>query len=429
MNRSHGLYRREFLQVSASAVGAMFGGGLAAGIVAQAPAAPAPRKMRILILGGTGFIGPWMAELAVSRGHQVTLFNRGRREKYIGATDGTEKLYGNRDPRLHAQTKIVDGKEVEDETSPRGLSELDGKTWDAVIDNSGYVPRIVGASAELLAPNVGQYLYISTLSVYADNSQAGRDETDPLATMDDPTSEDVGRFYGPLKALCEQAAEKAMPGRVTVLRPGYIVGPGDTTDRFTYWPVRVSRGGEVLVPGSAEDPVQFIDVRDLVAFAIHCVENHLVGIFNATGPERKLTVGELMAACLSAAKGVGSQGDAAFTYMPYDWLDSKGCPIGTLPILLPNEGETAGFHQRSVAKGVGAGLTCRSTEETCRALLEWWPTALDLRAKVAKEVNEERKANGLAPAPAAPEGLRAGIPPEAEAKLLAQWRGERNGEA
>src|SRR4051812_19409719 len=205
--------------------------------------APPARKLRLLILGGTGFIGPWMAELAVSRGHHVTLFNRGQRERHGGATDGTEKLYGNRDPKLHALSKVVDGKEVDDETSPKGLVELEGKKWDAVIDNSGYVPRIVKASAELLAPNVGQYLFISTLSVYADNSRPGLDETNKLATLDDPTSENLQQDYGALKALCEQPAERALPGRVTIVRPGYIVGPRDLTDRFTYWPIRTSRGG------------------------------------------------------------------------------------------------------------------------------------------------------------------------------------------
>lgn len=274
--------RRGFLQTSALATGALFAGGLAAGLPMAAGASlratqPAPgKKLRILILGGTGFIGPWMAEFAVARGHHVTLFNRGQREKYLGTTDGTKTLYGNRDPNLYSQTKVVEGKEVDDDTSPKGLSELAGKKWDAVIDNSGFVPRIVKASAELLAPNVGQYLFISTLSVYADNSKPGLDESDTLSTIDDPTNEAVGKNYGALKALCEQAAETAMPGRVTNIRPGYIVGPRDATDRLTYWPVRASRGGEVLVPGNPADAVQFIDVRDLADFTIRCVENKIL---------------------------------------------------------------------------------------------------------------------------------------------------------
>ncbi len=385
-------------------------------------AAPPNRKLRILILGGTGFIGPWMAELAVLRGHHVTLFNRGRREKLAGSTERTETLYGNRDPQLHAETITVDGKEVDDETSPKGLVQLEGKQWDAVIDNSGFVPRIVQASAKLLAPNVGQYLFISTVSVYADSSQPGADESDALETMENPANEDVQKHYGALKALCEQAPEQEMPGRVTVIRPGYIVGPLDATDRFTYWPIRTSRGGEVLVPGNADDPVQFIDVRDLVEFTIRCVEERLFGVYDAIGPERKLTVSKLMSACLAASKANGKKGDAKFTYVPYDWLTANDCQIGALPILWPSEGETAGVHQRNVSKAVSAGMKFRSAEETCSALISWWPEAVALREKVAKEVNDERIALGLptAPQPAAHE-LRAGISQETETKLLAKW--------
>ncbi len=421
--------RRGFLQTSALATGALLATGLPLGAAAATlrAAQPAPsRKLRILILGGTGFIGPAMAELAVARGHHVTLFNRGRREKYVGSTDGTEHLYGNRDPNLYAQTKVVDGKEIDDESSAKGLSELEGKKWDAVIDNSGYVPRIVKASAELLATNVGQYLFISTLSVYADNSKPGLDESDALATIEDPTNEEVAKNYGALKALCEQAAEKAMPGRVTIVRPGYIVGPRDTTDRFTYWPVRTSRGGEVLVPGNPDDAVQFIDVRDLADFTLRCVENKILGTFNATGPERKLPVSEMLAACIAASKKTGGKADAKFTHIPYDWLAANGCPPGALPILLPAEGEYAGFHGRSVAKAVAAGMKYRSCEETCRAILEWWPEAMKLREKVAKEVDADRKAKGLPPAQQPPfDQLRAGIPPAAETELLAKWHAEQ----
>lgn len=416
--------RREFLQSSAVAAGVLLAGaGPAAGAALRAGRIAPAKKLRILILGGTGFIGPWMAEFAVARGHEVTLFNRGRREKYVGVPGGVEHLYGNRDPNLHAQSKVVDGKEVEDTDSPRGLSELAGKTWDAVIDNSGYVPRIVKASAELLAPNIGQYLFISTLSVYADNSKPGLDETDTLATMDDPTSENVQRFYGPLKALCEQAAQKAMPGRVTIVRPGYIVGPKDTTDRFTYWPVRTGRGGEVLVPGKPTDPVQFIDVRDLAEFALHCLEQRTFGTFNATGPAAKLPVADLMAACLAASKATGNKGDATFIHVPYEWLADHDCPPGSLPILLPAEGDYAGFHQRSVARAVAAGMRYRTAEDTCRALLAWWPEAVKLREKVAREVAAERAAAGLPVQTQPPaDRLRAGISAEKEQSLLAVWK-------
>jgi 2'-hydroxyisoflavone reductase len=404
-------------------IAAMFASGMVPNtLTGTTDDAPPARKLRLLILGGTGFIGPWIAELAVSHGHHVTVFNRGRREKYVGATVGTEKLYGNRDPKLHALSKVVNGKEVEDESSPKGLVELEGRKWDAVIDNSGYVPRTVKASTDLLAPNVDQYLFVSTLSVYADNSKPGLDETDMLATLVDPTSENTRKDYGALKALCERTAERAMPGRVTIVRPGYIVGPRDTTDRFTYWPIRVSRGGERLVPGKPDDPVQFIDVRDLADFTIRCVENRIFGYFNATGPERKLSVSQLISACIAASKANEKSVNTSFTYAPYDWLAANGCPVGALPILLPSEGDTAGFHRRSIAKAVAAGMKYRSAEETCDALIKWWPKAVELRQKIAREENEARKPQGPKASQPAADQLLAGISVDTETNLLAAWR-------
>jgi 2'-hydroxyisoflavone reductase len=378
--------------------------------------------LNILILGGTGFLGPATVDAAQARGHKVTLFNRGRREKYVGVRDNTEKLYGNRDPDKHAQSKTVEGKEVEDESSPKGLKELEGKKWDVVIDNSGYVPRIVKASAELLAPNVGNYIFISTVSVYKNNDKPGKDESDEIGVPADPATEQMGaqfENYGPLKALSEQAAERAMPGRVTNIRPGYIVGPGDTTDRFTYWPVRIAQGKQVLVPGAPQDPVQFIDVRDLAEFIIHCAETKTLGVMNATGPAKPMPVGDLMRGCIAAASKTGPKHEAVLEYIPYSWLASNGVPPGSLPILLPPEGEYAGFHSRSVDKAVKSGLRFRSAEETASALLEWWPAALALRAKVAAQQIEEAKAAGR-PAPQVPpaDRLRTGLPEGKEAEVI-----------
>jgi len=383
------------------------------------------KPLNILILGGTGFLGPATIDAAQARGHKVTLFNRGKREKYVGVRDNTEKLYGNRDPLKHAQTKFIEGKEVEDDTSPKGLAELEGKKWDAVIDNSGYVPRIVKASAELLGPNVGQYVFISSISAYKKNDTPNMDESDEVGTMTDTTVEEMGaqfQNYGPLKVLCEQAAEAAMPGRVTNIRPGYIVGPGDTTDRFTYWPVRVSRGGQVLVPGTPEDPVQFIDVRDLAEFIIHCIETKAVGVMNATGPARPMPVADLMAACAAAARknpAGAPKEEPTFQYIPYEWLAANGVPPGSLAILLPPQGDTQGFHTRVVDKAVKAGLKFRSAEETCLALLKWWPEAVALRAKVAQQQIEEAKRDGR-PEPKMPpaDQLRTGIPAEKEAEII-----------
>jgi 2'-hydroxyisoflavone reductase len=424
------LSRRRFLSTTAVAATAVAAGaavpafGRQPGAKAAPAAAGSAGGLRILVLGGTGFLGPAVVEAAQARGHKVTIFNRGRREKYFGSPENVEHLYGNRDPRKHSGFNVVDGKEVEDESSPLGLSELEGKKWDAVIDNSGYVPRIVKASAELLAPNVGQYLFVSSVSAYKSNEKAWEDESGEVGTMSDPTIEEMGKQfenYGPLKVLCEQAAENAMPGRVTNVRPGYIVGPGDTTDRFTYWPVRASKGGEMLCPGTPQDPVQFIDVRDLAEFMILCLEKKTVGLFNATGPDKEYTNGPLLEACRAASKATGGQ-DPTLTWVPYDFMEKNGLPAGSLPILLPSEGETAGFHRRSVAKAVAAGLKFRTAEETCTALLKWWPEALAERAaaneKVAKEDAETGRKRPTAPA----DRLRAGPPQEKEAEILAAWK-------
>ncbi len=234
------------------------------------PLAPEPillggDKLKILVLGGTGFLGPHLVEAMQKRGHTPTLFNRGKTRPTL--FPDVEKLRGDRDG---------------------GLAVLEGRRWDAVIDTSGYVPRIVRASAELLAPNVRQYVFVSSISVYTETTSPGVDESHKVATMPDPTSEVVMEFYGALKALCEQAAEAALPDRTTVIRPGLIVGPGDPTDRFSYWPVRVAQGGEVLAPGEPSDPVQVIDVRDLADFILTTLERGHVGVHNVNGPAEPL---------------------------------------------------------------------------------------------------------------------------------------------
>src|SRR5581483_5696245 len=221
----------------------------AAGFLSAAPA-----RKRILILGGTGFLGPATVEAAKARGHELTLFNRGKTRP--GLFPNIEALHGDRDP-----------------DKGEGLNSLRNRKWDTVIDNSGYFPRQVSASAKLLSGNVAHYIFISSISAYADNSIENQDERAKLATIADPTVEKVTeQTFGPLKALCEKAAADAFPGHATIVRPGYIVGPDDPSGRFTYWPVRIDRGGEVLAPGAPTDPVQIIDVRDLGAWLITLVE-------------------------------------------------------------------------------------------------------------------------------------------------------------
>ncbi len=375
--------RRRFL-TSSFTHGALLGSALGslgpaalAGLTQDGGAPPA--KLRILILGGTGFLGPALISAVLERGHSLTLFNSGTTEARREASgrdsvvpEGVEVLLGNRDPELTADDRRLRGlseeerEELADPDSPRGLSTLVGREWDAVIDTSGYWPRIVRASAELLAPAVKQYVFVSSISVYASSAEPGRDESAPLLGLEDPTSEDFGpsfENYGGGKALCEAAAEAAMPGRVTNVRPGFIVGPRDTSRRYCYWPWRIARGGEVLVPGAASDPVQLIDVRDLAAWIVHCVEEREVGPFNATGPSPAMTWGELLAAC---AEGVG--GEAEFRFADAAFLAERGLGY---PIWVPPTGETAGFHRVDVSRAVAAGLSFRPHAETARDTLAW----------------------------------------------------------
>jgi 2'-hydroxyisoflavone reductase len=329
----------------------------------------APKK--ILILGGTGFLGPACVDAALAKGHTVTLFNRGITEKRKGGLyPDLEKLQGDRDPK-----------------KGEGLKALEGRKWDAVIDTSAYVPRIAKASAELLAPNVGHYTMISSISVYKDNSKANADESDAVGVMADPTIEEMGaqfENYGPLKALCEQAAEKAMPGRVANVRPGYIVGPGDPTPRFPYWPARIAKGGTVLAPGTPNDPVQVIDVRDLGEWIIHLIEQNTVGVFNATGPKGGLKMNDFLN---GIKKGVG--GDATFVYADAQTLEKA--QVG-LPICIPPVGEYAGFHKRNAEKAFGAGLKSRDISVIGKDTLDWLNgLPEDKRAKLTGALPAEKE--------------------------------------
>ncbi len=301
--------------------------------------------MRLLIIGGTVFLGRHLAELALARGHELTLFTRGQHNPEL--FPAAERLRGDRKSDLAA---------------------LAGRSWDAVIDTCGYVPRDVRASAEFLAPNVGLYTFISTVSVYPTYERPGIDENEPVGVLADPSVEEVtGETYGPLKALCEQAAEAAMPGRVLTIRPGLIVGPHDPTDRFTYWPWRVARGGPFLAPEGPGYLVQYIDVRDLAAWTLTMVEAGRTGVYNATGPAAPQPLGELLAACAEAA-GV----PAAPVWASAAFLEEGGVqPWMELPLWVPDTPEHAGFSQISSAKAVAEGLSFRPTRETCAATLAW----------------------------------------------------------
>jgi 2'-hydroxyisoflavone reductase len=246
---------------------------------------------------------------------------------------------------------------------------------------------------------VEQYVYISSISAIGDTSKLGLDEASPVAVMSDPTSEDVKKDYGALKALCEKAAEAAMPGRVTNIRPGFIVGPGDTSDRFTYWPVRIEKGGEVLAPGDGKDPMQFVDARDLAAWIILLIEQRGMGLFNATGPAEKLLTAAFLDACKAA-----SGSSATFTWVGADFLDKQSADT---PIWAPASGETLGFHQINCQKAIKSGLGFRPMAETIRDTLAWWKT-----------LPEARRAKP-----------RAGLSAEREIELLAAWKKQGSAQA
>ena len=329
--------------------------------------------MKILILGGTGFIGPHMVREGLRRGHEVSLFNRGRTNNELFPD---LKLYkGDRD---------------------NGLRSLEGGEWDVVVDNSGYVPRHVEDSARLLASAVSHYLYVSTISVY-DISSAPITEESPLATMEDETVEEVtGETYGPLKALCEQhVLTEVGADRSTVLRPTYICGPGDRTDRYTYWPVRTMRGGEMLWPGTPEDNLQIIDVRDFANFTLDCLENKIPGIFNTVTPLRSFKMGDLLADSLAV-----TDADMTPVWVDKDFIsENKVDEGGGLPIWQHPDGEHAALSLVDGSRAAAAGLRNRPTRETARDTISWWKTLPPDRT----------------------DELRSGLSAEKEAEYLQLW--------
>jgi len=300
--------------------------------------------MKILIIGGTRFLGRHLVNSARARGHEVTLFNRGQTN-----------------PNLFRQVKKIQGDREKD------LDQLSGQ-WDAVIDTCGYFPRIVRMSAEALKDKVEQYVFISSISVYSDFSKIGINESDAVGKMEDETIEDItGAAYGPLKALCEKAVQDVFGIRSLIVRPGLIVGPHDPTDRFTYWPVRVARGGDVLAPDRPDVLTQIIDVRDLSDFIIEMIQQNVSGVFNVTGPDRPLSFGTFLDTCKLV-----SASDAKFKWASLEFLDQNHVsPWSDLPAWLPDTGEDAGFARVDISKAIQAGLKFIALEETIRDTLKW----------------------------------------------------------
>jgi 2'-hydroxyisoflavone reductase len=370
--------RRTFLKLSASAGGSV-GLGLIPGVAGSAASAN-PKPLRILILGGTGFTGPFQVKYALNRGHKVTVFNRGRTHPGELPKEA-EQLIGDRNGQLDA---------------------LKGRTWDVVIDNPATLPVWVRDAAQILKGNVDRYVYISSTAVYADVSKTGLEENMPLAKYDGPdamkeTSATMRAsnfaLFGPLKAQSEAEAEKWFPGKALTIRPGYIVGPADETDRFTYWPLRVERGGEMLAPGHPSDPMQIIDARDLAEWTIRMVEQGTVGAFNAVGPKTKLTMGQMLS---DMKKTINS--DVRFTWVDDEFLKTQKI-IDDIPIWTSPKGPEIGYLTTNSQKAIRHGLTFRPLSDTTKSTLAWFhKQTADRQSK-----------------------LRAGIKPDREREVLRAW--------
>lgn len=371
-----GTTRRTFLAAAGAAAAATTLGATAA------RPRPAPRKKAILILGGTGFLGPAIVDAALARGHTLTLFNRGRTAPDL--FPGVETLIGQR------------RRPARPEHPAQDLKALEGREWDCVVDTSGYYTGEVEDTAGLLKDAVDQYVFVSSISVYRD-LEKNRDpltESSPIATVEDPYTLDMGKGYenyGALKALCEQAAERAMPGRSTAVRPGYIVGPRDRSDRFSYWPARIARGGDVLAPGNPDAEQQLIDVRDLGEWIVHVCEQNLTGPFNANGFDARISSAEL----LYTGKGTLNH-DCRFTWVDDAFLEEqKVTAWGEMPCWIPAHH----FNRTDNAKAVAAGLRFRKIADTWRDTWAW--------------IRDVRGLDGP---------WRAGMTAERETELLAAWR-------
>ncbi len=302
--------------------------------------------MKVLFLGGTRFLGRHAVEAALARGHEVTLFNRGTSGPDL--FPGVERLVGDR------------GVDV---------SALRGRHWDAVVDTSAYVPRVARMSAEALRDSVGSYLFVSTLSVFRPDVPRLIDDDSPTVELPDPETEQVDiRTYGGLKLCCEREVEKAFPGRTTVVRPGLIVGPHDTSGRFRYWMLRVAEGGEVLAPGAPDRPWQFVDARDLAGWMVRMLEDGASGTFATPGPFGELTAGRVLDACREV-----SGSDARFTWVDDRFLWDHGVrPWSDLPYWLPpRPGPWPDPHRIPTDRAVAAGFTFRPLKDTVRDALEW----------------------------------------------------------
>lgn len=319
--------------------------------------------MKILIIGGTRFVGRHLVNSARARGHEVTLFNRGKSN-----------------PGLFRRVKAIQGDREKD------LDQLTAE-WDAVIDTCGYLPRVVRLSAEALKDKVGRYVYISSISVYASFKKIGIKESDAVGTLANESLEEItGETYGSLKALCEKVVQDVYGPRSLIIRPGLIVGPHDPTDRFTYWPLRIAKGGDVLVPDNPSAMTQFIDARDLADFIIKLIDQNVSGTFNATS--NPVTLSTVFETCKRISKS-----NANFKWAPVDFLEKNNvAPWSDMPIWIPEVGDDAGVSQVDISKAVNAGLTFTPLAQTIKDIYDWEferPEGYELKAGLKRERENE----------------------------------------
>jgi 2'-hydroxyisoflavone reductase len=383
--------RRDFLKHSALAGGSVCLGLLPAARSLLGAEGEKPKPLRILILGGTGFTGPFQVKYALGRGHQVTVFNRGKTHPGELPKEA-EQLIGDRNGKLDA---------------------LKGRKWDVCIDNPTTLPVWVRDAAKILQGNIDRYIFISTISVFSDTSKPGMDENGPLAKYEGADAmketqktlaDSKFALYGPLKVQSEKEALKWFPDKSLIIRPGLIVGPGDESDRFTYWPVRLERGGEVLAPGDGSDPVQMIDARDLAEWTIRMAEQSANGTYNAVGPKSKLTMREMLKDIKSVVKAPSQEATPTFTWADADFLaEQKVSPWSDIPVWVPARGDEKGFAEIDCRKALGKGLTFRTVAGTAQATLDWFH-----KQPAARQAK-----------------LRAGLPADREAAVLAAWHARK----
>jgi 2'-hydroxyisoflavone reductase len=372
--------RRDLIKLSGATLAAVAMSRLAA---ADDKATPKARKpLRILILGGTGFTGPHQVRYALSRGHTVTIFNRGKQKREWPGE--VEELLGDR--------------------NTGDLKSLQGRSWDVCVDNPTTLPFWVRDAGAALQGHVQQYIFISTVSVYENNNKPDSDETaavaqykgaNALAETQESFRANIGELYGPLKAASEAEAHKQFAAITTIIRPGLIVGPGDESDRFTYWPVRLARGGDVLAPGDGSDLVQIIDARDLAEWTVRMAESRTFGTFNATGPAHPIKMSQMLGTICDAI-----QVKPKLVWVPTRFLEEQHIESWSdMPVWVPGQGTEAGFARRSIDKALKAGLSFRPLATTSIDTLAWF-----------REQPPERQAK-----------LKAGLTAERESTALAAW--------